>query len=198
MLTRTILTSFAAALLAISLQAQPADNTKPAAEKPKLDSPKVDAPKTETPKPETPKDDKKAPDVKPDVKKDPAKMEEQKTVTKSGLGIIEVAPGEGTAQSGDIVWVHYTGSLKDGQQFDSSKGAGKSGEPIRFILGTGHVIKGWDEGIAGMKIGQKRKLIIPANLGYGEKGQPASTPPIPPNAELHFDVELVGIARVAE
>jgi FKBP-type peptidyl-prolyl cis-trans isomerase len=108
------------------------------------------------------------------------------------LKYIEVAPGDPAAKAGDIVWVHYTGTLTDGTKFDSSR---DRGEPIRFTLGRGEVIKGWDEGVAGMKVGEKRKLIIPSALGYGERGSP---PKIPANAELHFDVELVGMARVSE
>jgi FKBP-type peptidyl-prolyl cis-trans isomerase len=116
----------------------------------------------------------------------------KETTTPSGLKYIEVAPGDPGAKAGDIVWVHYTGTLTDGTKFDSSR---DRGEPIRFTLGRGEVIKGWDEGVAGMKVGEKRKLIIPPALGYGEKGSP---PKIPANAELHFDVELVGMARVSD
>lgn len=112
--------------------------------------------------------------------------------TADGLTIITVAPGEAGAKAGDIVWVHYTGTLKDGTKFDSSR---DRGEPIRFTLGKHEVIEGWDKGIAGMKIGEKRTLIIPPALGYKEAGSP---PKIPPNAELHFDVELIGDARVGE
>jgi peptidylprolyl isomerase len=120
----------------------------------------------------------------------PAAAEGKKTVTDSGLTIIEVAPGDPAAKKGDIVWVEYTGTLKDGTEFDSSKGR----EPIRFTLGHGDVIKGWDEGIQGMKVGEKRQLVIPPNLGYGAQ----ATGKIPANSELHFDVELIGIARVGE
>lgn len=113
--------------------------------------------------------------------------------TDSGLKIIEVKTESGTtvAKAGDTVWVHYTGKLQsNGLKFDSSV---DRGEPISFPLGGGRVIKGWDEGIAGMKIGDKRQLIIPPTLAYGERGTPGG--PIPPNATLVFDVELMGILR---
>ena len=175
MLNRTLLTAAVAALaLTVSLHAQPAES------------------KTAT---ETPKTDAKPAEVKKDVPKEEKKeavTEEKKTVTKSGLTIIEVAAGDGGAKAGDIVWVHYTGKLKDGTKFDSSL---DRNEPIRFVLGKGQVIKGWDEGVTGMKVGEKRKLVIPFDLAYGEKGSP---PSIPPKAELTFDVELVGMARVGE
>jgi FKBP-type peptidyl-prolyl cis-trans isomerase len=112
--------------------------------------------------------------------------------TAEGLTIITTAPGDPGAKAGDIVWVHYTGTLKDGTKFDSSL---DRGEPIRFTLGRHEVIEGWDKGIAGMKIGEKRTLIIPSALGYKEAGSP---PKIPANAELHFDVELIGDARVSQ
>jgi FKBP-type peptidyl-prolyl cis-trans isomerase FkpA len=83
--------------------------------------------------------------------------------------------------------VHYTGWLTSGKKFDSSVG----GAPFSFPLGGGQVIKGWDEGVAGMKVGGKRQLRIPPALGYGEQGTPGG--PIPPNATLIFDVQLVGI-----
>lgn len=110
--------------------------------------------------------------------------------TPEGVVIITNAPGDAGAKDGDLVWVHYTGTLKDGTKFDSSH---DRDEPIRFTLGRGDVIKGWDIGVRGMKVGEKRTLIIPPALGYGEKG---SLPKIPANAELHFDVELMGFARI--
>ncbi len=111
--------------------------------------------------------------------------------TPSGLKIIEVAAGKGdVAAAGDTVSVHYTGRLQDGTKFDSSY---DRGEPIKFPLGQHQVIAGWDEGIAGMKVGEKRKLIIPPDLAYGANGTPDGT--IPPNATLVFDVELMGVDK---
>jgi peptidylprolyl isomerase len=108
--------------------------------------------------------------------------------TDSGLRYIVVEEGTGPApQPGDVVQVHYTGTLDDGTKFDSSY---DRGQPFEFTLGAGQVIAGWDEGIALMKVGGKATLIIPPELGYGEGGYPGV---IPPNATLYFDVELVGI-----
>lgn len=110
------------------------------------------------------------------------------TTTASGLQYTDDAPGAGAeAKAGDTVDVHYTGTLKDGTKFDSSRDRGR---PFSFHLGAGRVIKGWDEGVAGMKVGGKRTLVIPANLGYGARGVPNL---IPPNAELRFEVELLAI-----
>jgi FKBP-type peptidyl-prolyl cis-trans isomerase len=114
---------------------------------------------------------------------------EKVITTESGLKYIDQKAGSGeAAKAGDRVHVHYTGWLKDGTEFDSSH---KRGEPIVFPLGAGRVIKGWDEGIAGLKVGGKRKLMIPPKLGYGNR----QVGPIPPNSELIFDVELVKIDK---
>lgn len=119
---------------------------------------------------------------------DKKKDEEKVITTKSGLKYVDVKVGTGKeAKAGDVVQVHYTGRLKDGKKFDSSV---DRNEPFEFNLGRGQVIKGWDEGVAGMKEGGKRKLIIPANLGYGSRG---AGKVIPPDAELHFDVELLKV-----
>jgi FKBP-type peptidyl-prolyl cis-trans isomerase FkpA len=114
--------------------------------------------------------------------------EEKVITTDSGLKYIDVKVGDGDeAKKGKIVTVHYTGTLKDGKKFDSSK---DRDEPFQFPLGAGRVIKGWDEGVAGMKVGGTRKLIIPPELGYGKRG---AGNVIPPDAELHFTVELLKV-----
>ena len=110
--------------------------------------------------------------------------------TPSGLRYEDLVVGTGaTAAAGKQVSVHYTGTLESGKKFDSSYDHPDK-KPYEFTLGTGTVIKGWDEGISGMKVGGKRKLIIPARLGYGAQGRP---PDIPPNATLIFEVELMDV-----
>ena len=112
----------------------------------------------------------------------------EKQVTASGLGYIDLVTGTGASpKSGDRVTVHYSGYLLDGQKFDSSV---DRGQPFTFVIGVGQVIRGWDEGVMSMKVGGKRKLLIPPQLGYGSRGAGST---IPPNAELVFDVELLGI-----
>ncbi len=107
-----------------------------------------------------------------------------------GMKVEIIKEGAGAvAKNGDTVTVNYTGALEDGKIFDSSLGKGES--PFSFHLGAGEVIKGWDLGVAGMKIGEQRRLTIPANLGYGATGTPGG--PIPPNATLIFDVELLSV-----
>ena len=107
-------------------------------------------------------------------------------VTSSGLKITELVLGDGQeAIPGTNVSVNYKGTLENGKEFDSSYGRG----PFGFSLGGGMVIKGWDEGVAGMKVGGKRKLVIPPELGYGTKG----IGPIPPNSVLIFEVELLSV-----
>ena len=109
------------------------------------------------------------------------------TTTGSGLQYRDEAVGEGPeARAGQTVSVHYTGTLQDGTKFDSSR---DRGQPFQFPLGGGRVIQGWDEGVAGMKVGGRRRLVIPAELGYGSRAMG----PIPPNSTLVFDVELLGV-----
>lgn len=106
--------------------------------------------------------------------------------TDSGLVIQDLECGSGEeAQSGETVTVHYVGTLEDGTQFDSSR---DRDEPFPFALGSGSVIRGWDEGVVGMKPGGVRKLTIPPDLAYGPAGRP---PVIPPNATLIFEIELI-------
>lgn len=107
------------------------------------------------------------------------------------LEIKDLAPGKGAeAKAGDTVKVHYVGTLANGEKFDASKDHGT--EPFTFELGKGRVIKGWDDGVAGMKVGGKRKLTIPPHLGYGARGAGAK---IPPSSTLVFEVELVEIVK---
>lgn len=118
----------------------------------------------------------------------PPPVDGQPIATASGLQYIEVVVGTGDeAKAGQRVSVHYTGWLTDGTKFDSSR---DRGQPFQFGLGAGQVIKGWDLGVAGMRVGGQRRLIIPPDLGYGVRGAAGV---IPPNATLLFDVELLGV-----
>lgn len=113
---------------------------------------------------------------------------EKFTKTESGLEYKEIKPGNGEKpKEGQVVSVHYTGTLPNGTVFDSSR---NRGEPFKFTLGKGEVIKGWDIGIADMNIGAQRTLVIPAELAYGSAGAGGV---IPPNTPLTFDVELIGV-----
>jgi FKBP-type peptidyl-prolyl cis-trans isomerase len=112
----------------------------------------------------------------------------KEAVVAGELQIEDVVLGTGAeAVKGKLVSVHYTGWLTDGKKFDSSK---DRGQPFQFPLGRGHVIQGWDQGVEGMKVGGKRKLTIPSEMGYGAQGAGGV---IPPDATLVFEVELLGV-----
>ena len=112
----------------------------------------------------------------------------EKQTMSNGLQIEDIKIGEGNeVKKFDIVTVNYTGTLEDGTNFDSSLNPGRT--PFRFTVGAGQVIKGWDEGLMGMKVGGKRKLTIPPELGYGSR----DNGPIPANSTLIFDIDLLGI-----
>ncbi len=111
--------------------------------------------------------------------------------TSNGLQMTDVTVGTGTeAAAGDTVTVSYVGSFPDGRVFDASANHGGS---FSFVLGAGEVIKGWDEGVLGMKVGGERKLVVPPSLGYGASGTPGG--PIPPNATLDFDIKLLNVQK---
>lgn len=117
-----------------------------------------------------------------------AMADENVVTTDSGLQYVVINEGDGAQpQSGQRVFVHYVGTLEDGTKFDSSRDRGR---PFDFTVGQGQVIKGWDEGVGMMRVGDRRKLIIPPDLGYGARGAGGV---IPPNATLIFDVELLRI-----
>ena len=127
---------------------------------------------------------------KKEVNKKPESIEKQEELPViEGLKIKREKPGTGdrTAENGDRVKVHYAGWLENGKKFDSSV---ERGTPFEFVLGQGRVIQGWEKGIPGMKVGEKRKLTIDHKLAYGERGFPGA---IPPKARLIFDVELLEI-----
>lgn len=117
-----------------------------------------------------------------------ANENENTVTTESGLKYVEITEGDGASpQKGQTVTVHYTGTLENGTKFDSSRDRNR---PFQFNIGVGQVIQGWDEGVGTMKVGGRRKLIIPPELGYGSRGAGGV---IPPNATLIFDVELLKV-----
>lgn len=129
----------------------------------------------------------KDPSQNPEIQK---KLEELQKQQAEGAKMesTDIKPGTGAeAVTGKKATVHYTGTLKDGTKFDSSL---DRGEPFGFQLGGGQVIKGWDQGVVGMKVGGKRKLVIPAALAYGDK---SPSPKIPPNSDLVFEIELISV-----
>ena len=114
--------------------------------------------------------------------------EGEKFTTPGGVQVVRTRPGEG-ARHGDVLFVHYTGKFPDGMKFDSSY---DKNEPISIVLGAGSVIAGWEEGLQGMAVGEKRTVTIPPKLAWGAAGK---APKIPPNATVVFDLELMGIQR---
>lgn len=128
--------------------------------------------------------------LKKPVNQQPAGEQPTTSYEIQGMKIDVLKEGTGEAcKNGDTVSVHYTGTLENGTKFDSSV---DRGTPFEFTVGVGQVIKGWDLGVVGMKVGEKRKLTIPSDLGYGARGAGAM---IPPNSTLIFDVELLGIKK---
>lgn len=112
----------------------------------------------------------------------------EEVTTASGLKYTDVTEGTGASPTkGKLVTVHYTGTFEDGKKFDSSV---DRNEPFQFVIGAGQVIAGWDEGVMSMKVGGKRKLVIPPDLAYGSRGAGGV---IPPNATILFEVELLGV-----
>jgi FKBP-type peptidyl-prolyl cis-trans isomerase len=129
-----------------------------------------------------------APSVLPGLVPAPPTAPGETKTTPSGVKYETLHEGNGAVcKAGQTVNMHYVGTLDNGQIFDTSR---KKGEPYKFVAGTGKVIKGWDEAVPGMKVGEKRKLIIPPNAGYGAQGHP---PAIPPNATLNFEIELTSV-----
>lgn len=149
---------------------------------------KKDEAKAAAPAAKATSDSPAAAESKPEAKADGKTDKEEKQEDVTELKITELKVGTGDeAKSGKMVSVHYRGTLTNGTEFDSSF---KRKEPFPFQLGAGEVIRGWDEGVRGMKVGGKRKLVIPPDMGYGATGAGGV---IPPNATLVFEVELLGV-----
>ena len=120
----------------------------------------------------------------------PGECDESPLTLDSGLVVEDLECGDGEeVQRGDLVSVHYTGTLENGRKFDSSR---DRGQPFQLRLGAGMVIQGWEEGLPGMRVGGTRKLTIPPELGYGEAGRP---PEIPPNSTLVFEIEVLEVLK---
>lgn len=194
---RWIVPGALAAITAIAFSTSGCNKPEPATENAPVaeTSPVADATPAEAASPTEAGDKMSGPPLPPpgpkapgDFDKKPFKGNGKVVKTASGLQYEDMTIGKGaTAEPGKTCSMHYTGTLTDGTQFDSSR---DRNEPFPFQLGAGQVIPGWDEGVAGMKVGGRRKLIIPYAQAYGEAGRP---PTIPPKATLVFDVELMDV-----
>ncbi|MFZ2970518.1 MAG: FKBP-type peptidyl-prolyl cis-trans isomerase [Minisyncoccia bacterium] len=122
-----------------------------------------------------------------DIKLDNLNQNNENKIMELKIEVLKEGTGDQKTKAGDNIAVHYTGTLEDGTKFDSSM---DRGEPFEFVLGAGMVIRGWDQGLLSMKVGEKRRLTIPSDLGYGARGTGNI---IPPNATLIFDTELISI-----
>jgi FKBP-type peptidyl-prolyl cis-trans isomerase len=134
---------------------------------------------------------------KDDAKPAATAAEGKQRTTPSGLVIVDLPGKEAVSANGDVAIVHYTGTLENGQKFDSSRDRGR---PFPVTIGAGEVIKGWEEGLVGMKVGDRRQLRIPANLAYGaeEKRDENDKVIIPANSTLVFDIEMVGLVKTGQ
>ncbi|NJL21304.1 MAG: FKBP-type peptidyl-prolyl cis-trans isomerase [Leptolyngbyaceae cyanobacterium SM1_3_5] len=153
--------------------------------------PPIEQAQLSTPMPDNAPDDATEPastsETTPETASPESATPEAATTTDSGLQYVDLVEGTGAVpRAGQTVYVHYTGTLEDGTKFDSSRDRNR---PFSFRLGAGQVIRGWDEGISTMRVGGRRQLVIPPDLGYGSRG----VGPIPPNSTLVFDVELLRI-----